>query len=509
MASLEDRLRPLLATLPPGLWVVGVSGGGDSVALVHLLRRLGYSFVVAHLDHGLRESSKEDALWVEALARRFGIPFYGKRVELRELASKRGANLEALARTVRYNFLFHVAKQVQAQAVLTAHTADDQAETLFLQLLRGTGRALGIRAQQGHLYRPLLGVRRAELRAYLAELGESWKEDPTNEELDRDRNYLRHEVMPRLEKRFPQGVAALARFASARQAEEDLLETQARARLLWDLRWPVPALRVAPLLQASPALRRRALRIALEELKLPVEARWIELVEAALAGLPGWLPPRVRLRRTLGSLFFIDRGIDLPPGLRRPQPEDRLPGGKRLRRFLAEMGVPPELRGAWPVRGEGLLEEVWRLWPPSEEQRWMAQALELARAARTRGEVPVGALAVLEGKVLAQASNRVEEGDPTAHAEMLLLRELRDPAVRARMTLYVTLEPCGMCAAALREAGVRTVVYGVENLKLGARTVLGWPAPEWRGGILEGQCAKVLKGFFADLRAHTERCRSG
>jgi tRNA(Ile)-lysidine synthase len=127
--------------------------------------------MVAHLDHALRPDSGEDLLFVRDLAQRLGFPFYGERVEVGRIAKERGENLEALAREVRYAFLHRVAKEVGAKAILTAHTLDDQAETVLLKLLQGTARGLGIREREGMVVRPLLPFTREALRAYLLGLG--------------------------------------------------------------------------------------------------------------------------------------------------------------------------------------------------------------------------------------------------------------------------------------------------------------------------------------------------
>ncbi|WP_084584766.1 tRNA lysidine(34) synthetase TilS [Thermus tengchongensis] len=507
--ELEEAFRARLARLAPkDPLVLAVSGGGDSVALAHLVRRAGREAVVAHLDHALRPESGEDLAFVRALAKRLGFPFFGERVEVGRIAERRGENLEAVAREVRYAFLHRVAKEVGAKAILTAHTLDDQAETVLLKLLQGTARGLGIREKEGLVVRPLLAFRREELRAYLKALGEAWREDPSNQDPALDRNYLRLVVFPLLEGRFPRAKEALCRFAGVREAEDAHLEREAEARLLPDPRFFVPAFRAVPLLEAPPVLRRRALRRVLEALDLRPEGRLIAPLEEALSGKAATLPGGHTARRKGGTLFLIppEPKLPLPPGFRRPEPGDYLErpfGRKRLRDFLAEKGVPKELKGLWPVRAEGKrVLEVLGLFPPPEEERFMALALEEARAAFQEGEVPVGAVLVVGEEVYAD-HNRVETTqDPTAHAEMLLLRRMGRRARGGR--LYVTLEPCRMCHHALREAGVE-VVYGAENLKEGALTRFG-QGGGMRGGVLEGECAKLLKDFFARLR---EGCRSG
>nr|WP_105316576.1 tRNA lysidine(34) synthetase TilS [Thermus tenuipuniceus] len=506
---MEEAFQKHLARLAPrDPLVLAVSGGGDSVALAHLVKRVGRGAVVAHLDHALRPESGADLFFVKALAARLGFPFHAERVEVGRIARERGENLEAVAREIRYAFLHRVAKEVKAKAILTAHTLDDQAETVLLKLLQGTARGLGIREKEGLVVRPLLAFRRAELRAYLRALGEVWREDPSNQDLSRDRNYLRLRVFPLLEERFPGAKEALSRFARVRMEEDAHLEREARARLLPDPRFHVPAYRAVPLLEAPAVLRQRALRFILEALDLRPEARLIVLLEGALAGGVATLPGGYTVRRKGGTLFLIPPkpSLPLPPGFRRPEPGDYLAmpyGRKRLVDFLAEKGVPKELKPLWPVRAEGKeVVEVLGFFPPSQEEGYMALALEEARRAFQEGEVPVGAVLVVGEKVF-RAHNRVEATrDPTAHAEMLLLRELGKEARGGR--LYVTLEPCRMCHHALQEAGVE-VVYGVENLKEGALTRFGH-GEGLRGGVLEGECAKLLKGFFARLR---EGCRSG
>jgi tRNA(Ile)-lysidine synthase len=172
--------------------LVACSGGADSVALAHLVarsaKRLGLAAVVlAHLDHGLRTDSTRDAEFVEALAARLAVPVVRER---RVVRKKRGESPEAAARRVRYAFLERAAKASGAGVVVTAHHMDDQAETVLLAILRGTGpRGLAaIRPErplrQGsaiRLVRPLLPQRRARLREWLTRWGETWREDPTND----------------------------------------------------------------------------------------------------------------------------------------------------------------------------------------------------------------------------------------------------------------------------------------------------------------------------------------
>ncbi|MCS7067455.1 MAG: tRNA lysidine(34) synthetase TilS [Meiothermus sp.] len=503
----------LTRLVPEGSLVAAVSGGGDSVALLLLLTSTPRKVVVAHLDHSLREGSAADALWVRSLAERLGYPFESEKLNVAQIAGERGENLEATARDLRYGFLAKVAKKHGAQAILTAHTEDDQAETVLLQLLQGTGRGLGMRPRRGKVVRPLLEVSRSTLRAYLRSKNQDWLEDISNADTSMDRNFLRHEIVPRLKDRFPQTNASLSRFAAISQLDDEALDPLAAQLLLRDRRWPCPAFRVAPLLQAPAGLRRRALRQMLEQVQLRPEAGWITQLERALQGEAFTLPEGWQVRRRDGTLFLIPPVVDaFPPwrGSRLPKPGDQidLPEGRvRLVDFFTEHSVPTELKQVWPVRAvEEVVQEVWNLWPESDDLEHMRTALEQARRALEQGEVPIGAVVVWDGLELATAHNLVEQSqDATAHAELLALQKAllkRQAKVLPGATVYVTLEPCPMCFGALVEAQVRRVVYAVENLKAGAVTVHRLRPPfEWEGGWLERDSARLLRGFFAQKRA--------
>lgn len=503
----------LTRMVPEGCLVAAVSGGGDSVALLLLLTSTPRKVVVAHLDHSLRSDSAGDALWVKALAERLGYSYESEKLDVAQIAGERGENLEATARELRYGFLAKVAKKHRAQAILTAHTEDDQAETVVLQLLQGTGRGLGMRPKRGKVVRPLLEVSRSTLRTYLRSKNQGWLDDVTNADTSMDRNYLRHEIFPRLKERFPQTSASLVRFAAISQVDDEALDPLAEQLLLRDGRWPCPAYRIAPLVQAPAGLRRRALRQMLEQIKLRPEAGWITQLERALQGEAFTLPEGWQVRRRDGTLFLIPPIVEaFPPwrGSRLPQPGDQidLPDGRvRLVDFFTEHSVPTELKQVWPVRAVGdSVQEVWNLWPESDDLEHMRTALEQARLALQNGEVPIGVVVVWDGQELAAAHNQVERSrDATAHAELIALQKalLKQQAkVLPGATLYVTLEPCAMCFGALMEAQVRRVIYAVENLKAGAVTVHRLKPPfEWEGGWLERESAKLLRGFFTQKRS--------
>lgn len=188
--------------------VVAVSGGLDSVVLLHLLRfHAGTELQVAHLDHGMRRDSRRDAHWVRGLARAWELPFQSE--EARDLRS------EDDARRARYAFLEGVADRVGARCIATAHHADDQVETVLFRLMRGSGLdgLAGIPARRGRIVRPLLAVTRAELAAYAAHHRLGYREDPTNLSRAYARNRIRHDLLPALDRIWPEARSSLLRLA--------------------------------------------------------------------------------------------------------------------------------------------------------------------------------------------------------------------------------------------------------------------------------------------------------
>ena len=216
--------------------VVGVSGGADSLCLLHALHalralapELGLRLHVAHLDHGLRATSAADAAWVRALCVAWELPCTLDRCDVRALAEREGRSLEDAARQARYRFLAQVARQVGARAVAVGHTADDQAETVLLHLIRGTGleglagmapdAAWPLPDEQGtdglRLLRPLLALTRADTEAYCAAVGLTPRQDESNRDLAYARNRVRLELLPLLRELNPGITATLGRTAAA------------------------------------------------------------------------------------------------------------------------------------------------------------------------------------------------------------------------------------------------------------------------------------------------------
>ncbi len=222
-------------------WLVGVSGGADSVALLHLLVAEGFrNVVVCHLDHGLRgRASTDDAKFVKRLADDLGLQCEIGRADVRARMKARGESLETAARNARHGFFGECAGKHRCPRVLLAHHADDQAETVLWNLLRGSHGFKGMREQQDftaesgtklEFHRPLLAVRRPELVAWLASRKLKWREDASNAEPVAVRNRLRNEVIPLLGEISGRD-AALAFVRGAADAEDiESLETWALAQ---------------------------------------------------------------------------------------------------------------------------------------------------------------------------------------------------------------------------------------------------------------------------------------
>jgi len=320
------RNRALLA--PGDRVLAAVSGGADSVVLLHVLQdirgALDLHLVVGHVDHGLRRDSGEDAAFVEDLARDLGLPFLSRQV----CCAAPGRSLEEMARERRYEALQEMAREAGASRIATGHTATDQAETVILRMVRGSG-PLGLAAilpatREG-VVRPLLCATREEVGAYARERGLRWREDPTNRDSRFLRNRVRVEVMPALRALNPRIDFALAALA------EDLAA------------WPRAEVSVGPAQEVRlplepalpPPLRAWQVREAWVRLTGSIAGlsrAHLEAVERLLAATVGpaevHLPRRVVARREPGALRLWREPEDRPPpGSRRRPPRPPPPAG--------------------------------------------------------------------------------------------------------------------------------------------------------------------------------------
>ncbi len=274
-----------------------VSGGADSLALLALAVAAGCDATAYHVDHGIRPGSQEEAEVVRTAAERLGARFVALRIECAP-----GPNLEARARALRLAAL--------PPGAATGHTADDQAETILLNLLRGAGvdGLAGMRAGPRH---PILGLRRAETVELVASLDLAIVSDPSNADLAFRRNRVRHELLPLADAIAGRDVAALLARQSATLADEAAFLDELAARLDPT---DVAGLRAAPV-----ALARRAVRVWLRDLaqpRYPPDAAAVERVLAVARGevLACEVASGLRIRRSAGRLVAERRATPDPPG---------------------------------------------------------------------------------------------------------------------------------------------------------------------------------------------------
>lgn len=312
---------PFLAKLARGLGgpsrpaLVAVSGGRDSVALLHGLAALGgKKLTVAHLDHRLRgRTSAADARFVERLAAKLGLPCLTGRADVRGYAVARGLSLETAARELRLAFYARAARRARCRGIYLAHHADDQVETCLFNFLRGSGAAglAGMRPDSAQrigrlelrLLRPMLGIRRAEIDAFLTRNKLRWREDASNASGAHTRNRLRLRVLPVLAKEFgPSFPDAILRAAEIFAAEEDWMRKEAAKAANADLL--VRALAAKPL-----ALRRRIVRqwlrnAGVTEAGFSETERVLSLLDTASGRARVNLPNDRHVRRRAGRIFL-------------------------------------------------------------------------------------------------------------------------------------------------------------------------------------------------------------
>lgn len=273
MLNSMDQLIREYRMLPPGTTVLcALSGGADSVCLFHRLCQLreplGFRLAAAHYNHTLRgEESERDEAFVEEIVTSFvpdgSVLLLKSRGDVSARARETGRGLEETAREMRYAFLREAAKQVGAEVIATAHNLNDQAETLLMHLVRGSGlRGLcGMEPVRGDVIRPLLTTSRAEIETYLINNGLSWVEDSSNGEDTYTRNRIRHQVLPVLEEICPGATDRMSQCAQSLRKDEEYLSQQG-ARLAEQAVWREDELviPVSELALAHDAVAIRAVR---------------------------------------------------------------------------------------------------------------------------------------------------------------------------------------------------------------------------------------------------------
>ena len=383
--------------------LVALSGGPDSLTLLHALHSArndcGLTLCGAHLNHRLRGAESDaDAEFAASTFAQIGIPFTCESADVAAYRDKRRLSLEDAARQVRYAFLADAAERHGADAIALGHTADDQAETVLMHIIRGSGldgirgmqtldthRIAGVSERKGDgkdkdtdkkvvLFRPLLNTTRAQTHAYCAALGLTPRIDSSNASPEFLRNRIRLELMPLLEQMNPSMQAALLRLA--RNATQDSDYIRERAAAVWaDVaqitgygRSKVVALNTAALRHEHPAIQGYVLRFAIEAVGGEVTQRHILDATRLLNGAPGKmlnLPENLRFTTDYGKAF-IGKADAL---------DERLPSLPKLRGEFP-LAVPGEVQaGAWRIRAT--VEEL----KTSEHEKTLADARKIAASA--------------------------------------------------------------------------------------------------------------------------------
>jgi tRNA(Ile)-lysidine synthase len=382
--ALPGSIPPLqldTTLLRPGLRLaVGLSGGADSVALTRALAaraaELGIVLHAAHLHHGLRGAEADrDQEFAADLARALGIPFHTHQVETAAEASAHRESIEEAARRLRYAWFRQLMIAHQLDAVATAHTLDDQAETVLGKFLRGawTEGLSGIHPTvdfpEGRILRPMLASTRAQVEAYLTGLGQSWREDVSNRDPAYTRNRLRHQLLPELEQWNPRIREHLAAMADLARDEEIWWATEI-ARLASQLLLtgrPVRgggransgesaiAIDVTRLSAQPAAVQRRLLRHAAAALGVSLSFEATEnlrhLANQGRAGQKLALPGSLTAERTPRELRLTPQAAKKPAAAQEvqlPIPGEASAFGCRFHAHAANPGPPATIRNWRP-----------------------------------------------------------------------------------------------------------------------------------------------------------------
>ncbi len=399
---------------------VAVSGGADSVGLLRALHaeavEIGLVLAVAHVHHGIRGADADaDERFVAEMAQGLGSECWVHRVETPAVAREKKQTLEEAARELRYAWFRELLAEGRVDAVATAHTFDDQAETVLHRLMRGAWtEGLGgihpvVQCARGAILRPFLETRRVEIRVWLRDVGQVWREDATNEDTTYTRNRIRHGLMPRLAEYNPQVAERLAHMATIARDEESWWEAEL-ARLLPGLVLPGKPVRgggravstlpeegsagmeLERLRALAPALRRRVLRAAAKQLgcglnfeqtqrlmamceadgakkqelaadlRAEKSARELRLVRKRAGGGEDAVAPVEVAIPGDASGFGVHLRVAVAAGtavegtavLRAPRAGDRVKirysrGAKPLKEIFERMQVESEARKTWPV----------------------------------------------------------------------------------------------------------------------------------------------------------------
>lgn len=305
--------------------LVALSGGADSTALLLILSFLSkekeFSVFAAHFNHGIRDEADGDESFCRSLCEKYGVPFFSKKEDVPLYAKENGLSLETAARKLRYEFLYEMKEKTGADAIATAHHADDSAESILMHILRGSGMAglVGIRKKsvlrvmkeggekELTLIRPLINETKEELLAFLSEKGQEYRVDSTNYQDDAARNFLRLSVIPKIEERINPSVKNnLLRLGRIAEEDENYLYSAAKKSL--ENAKSGEGYDAKTLLSYERPILKRCLRLALQEKAtlVDVEAVHIESLISLLSMQSGQLIhlPHSTVRVSFGKLII-------------------------------------------------------------------------------------------------------------------------------------------------------------------------------------------------------------
>ncbi|MDQ7027913.1 MAG: tRNA lysidine(34) synthetase TilS [Anaerolineae bacterium] len=296
--------------------ILAVSGGADSITLLHVMAqlraRLAIHLHVATLNHGLRDEAADDVAYVQEMANKLNIPVSTATVDVNYLSQNHNIGIEAAGRQARYTFFAHIAQQIEASVIATAHHADDQTETILMHLLRGSGvqGLVGMQAKSPlpdypslTLIRPLLRVRRADIEAYCDEHQLEPRRDATNDNTVFLRNKIRHSILPRLRQINPQIDRAFTQLGAIVAVEQDFMRTYYETT-------------IQPLIQVDKAKSRfRVSRDSFDSWHPSMQRRFIKETSSQLGADAGYthILAAIDTAKTgaVGSIAQLTKGVRL------------------------------------------------------------------------------------------------------------------------------------------------------------------------------------------------------
>ncbi len=408
--------------------LAALSGGADSVALLLLLKELQrecrMELAAVHVNHGLRQNAAEDERFCRQLCERYRITLIVKHVHVRRIGS-----LEAAAREARYAAFAEAMREAGAKVLALAHHMDDQAETVMLHLLHGAGGGGlgGMREMSGAYWRPLLFVRRVELRRALEARKQDWREDESNGDQAFARNAIRAQLMPAMERLAPQAVASLCRTSEIMQAENDCLERIAESFCAENGGKGAHCFLMAEPLRGQPlAIQRRVLRryaasrgLLLEFAHVERLRKLLERENGAMENLPqGWralrtctrlhLLPLQEAEKTLNGRLIMEPFAGNPgdgqlkqaiPAMLLPETQLRtrrpgdciqpfgMEGRQKLKDYMIARGIDRPFRDDWPLLCRGG-EVLWVIGVGASQKLRLAETEKDAKLMIFSGDLP-------------------------------------------------------------------------------------------------------------------------